>query len=342
MAAIIAEFAPTQEKNIDENPRKTRRSQNLEGRFTKRILGLSRFIPKAHLRDTYLVMQETMCFKTRTCFPSIPDLAERRGVDVRTLQKHINALELLGVTVRTLRKSSRSSNYTSMFTFPLLNEEFLMNRIGMRRMPAKRLVEKQGCGRYRGIASSSGSHGSVLPQVSPSEEVVAGLSTTPVDNTAFVPGDGGTEGTVKPLPEREKQTTTARAPEARRRESQWKPDPERPKPPTLVRLWRDRRDEQRRERAMKASIGIWDGVETPMTAEDRAMLARMEAECRAEEKRRVEVERVRAEAKAEVDRAWADKQRCEREKWEAVYDSEEGKALRMRLNQQISACGRRG
>jgi hypothetical protein len=278
MPSTIAEFASAQEKNVDENPHKTRRSQNLEGRFTKRILGLGRFISKAHLRDTYLVMQETMCFKTRTCFPSIPDLAERRGVDVRTLQKHINALELLGVTVRTLRKSSRSSNYTSMFTFPLLNEEFLMNRIGMRRMPAKRLVEKQGCGRYRGIASSSGSHGSVLPQVSPSEEVVAGLSTTPIDNTAFVPGDGGTEGTVKPLPEREKQTTTARAPEARRRESQWKPDPERPKPPTLVRLWRDRRDEQRREMASKARIGMWDGVATPMTAAELAEHEREMAE----------------------------------------------------------------
>ena len=91
-------------------------------------------------------------------------------------------------------------------------------------------------------------------------------------------GCGAVSGTVKPLQEIKKQTTTARAPEARRRESQWKPDPERPKPPTLVRLWRDRRDEQRREMASKARIGMWDGVATPMTAAELAEHEREMAE----------------------------------------------------------------
>jgi hypothetical protein len=104
-------------------------SRRSNGRFTKRIHGLQGFIPKAHLRDTYLAMQESMNLETRVSFTGNRELAERRGVDVRTLQRHLAALERLGVIVRTLRKYAQHSNHTNRYTFPLLNEDFLMGRL---------------------------------------------------------------------------------------------------------------------------------------------------------------------------------------------------------------------
>lgn len=123
------------------------RPYNLEGRFTKRIHGLQRFIPKAHLRDTYLAMQETMSLQTRVSFTAIRVLADRRGVEMRTLRRHLAELARLGVVQVTRRKYACRSNHTNRYTFPLLNEDFLrvnlLSRGGGVRVRVKPLPEME-------------------------------------------------------------------------------------------------------------------------------------------------------------------------------------------------------
>ena len=128
MTLSIAETANKQHKFSDENPRKRCVSANIGHRFTKRVHGLDLFIPKAHLRDSYLMMQETMSLQNRTSFSGVSEFAERGSRDVRTIQRHLAALVGLGVVVRTFRKASRGSNHTSRYTFPILNEDFLLQR----------------------------------------------------------------------------------------------------------------------------------------------------------------------------------------------------------------------
>lgn len=250
------------------------RQHRSEGRFIKRIHGLQRFIPKAHLRDTYLAMQESMNLETRVSFTGNRELAERRGVDVRTLQRHLAALELLGVIVRTLRKYALHSNHSNRYTFPLLNDDFLMAR--------------------------------------------------------FVPGGGDTNVTVKPVPKIEIQTTTARAPEARRSCHEWKPDREaKPAPPKrpgssqrFWERWREHCMARRLEDQARAEVGR--GAD-PVPA-SKEQLEKIEEFHRREREREVarkaEAERVRLANEesarrraAELAEPWSAE---EREKMDAV------------------------
>ena len=131
--------------NSDETYVNSRHCRGLEGRFTKRIVGLARFIPKDYLRDTYLTMLETMSLETRTSFAYVVALAERRGVSVRTLQRHCAELVALSVVVVTERRYGMRSNHSNRYTFPLLNEEFLRCRgvspRGVKRVTVKPLPE---------------------------------------------------------------------------------------------------------------------------------------------------------------------------------------------------------
>lgn len=221
-------------------------------RFTKRIHGLDRFIPKAHLRDTYLVMQETMSLESRVSFTAVQELAERRGVDARTLRRHLAELVKLCVVQVTRRKYARRSNHTNRYTFPLLNEDFL--------------------------------------------------------RTNLVSRGGGARVRVKPLPEIEKQTTTPRAPMARRRGHVWTPDREaKAAPParsgdlgekfTHWMRWREHCMARRLEQQMAASVGSYRGPEVPPMSEEemRGIRERIAAEElrireREAERRRVEQE----------------------------------------------------
>lgn len=100
-----------------------------ETRFHKRPQGLEQFIPSAALRETYMVIRTWMNLKTRTCFPGLHDIAEKAGVSVRTIQRHIKALHMSGVLIVRERRIGHRSNLTHFYTFPLLNEDFLRSRV---------------------------------------------------------------------------------------------------------------------------------------------------------------------------------------------------------------------
>lgn len=121
----ISSRRPALQKKIG----KTTGNPNNEGRFTRRILGLERFIPKAYLRETYLVIRTWMNEKTRTCWPGVEEIAERAGVDPSTIRRHLRQLEKLGVIETTYRKKSCRSNLTSVYFFPLLNEDFVRQKL---------------------------------------------------------------------------------------------------------------------------------------------------------------------------------------------------------------------
>jgi hypothetical protein len=108
--------------------------------FVKRIHGLDAIISRVELRDTYLVMQERMDLKTRTCYASVRWIAERRRLDMRTIRRHIRALRLLGVVLVEHRKYACRSNYTNRYTFPVLDESFVTGG-GDTRVRVKQILE---------------------------------------------------------------------------------------------------------------------------------------------------------------------------------------------------------
>lgn len=118
------------QSNVQCNAQTIKNSSNyaVTPRFTKRVRGLERFIRKSYLRETYLVLQTWMNEKTRTCWPGVEEVAERSGVHRDTIRKHLRSLEGLGVIVTTMRRKSCHSNLTSVYFFPLLNEDFLLQR----------------------------------------------------------------------------------------------------------------------------------------------------------------------------------------------------------------------
>ena len=129
MSLKISQCSNLLPNNSVKNLANSRGVRCLEGRFTQRIVGLGRYIPNAHLRDTYLVMKERMSLEARTSFSSVRELAALRGVDMRTIRRHLSALAKLGVILVTRRKYACHSNYTNRYTFPLLNEDFLRTRL---------------------------------------------------------------------------------------------------------------------------------------------------------------------------------------------------------------------
>lgn len=108
-----------------------------------------RYIRKPGLLATYLDLLEMMNHQTRTCFPSVPDLAERAGVDVTTIRRRLRMLEGLSVVVTTFRKYARLSNHTSVYFLPHLDDDFFLSRPlpvgGRKNAPVKQLpeIEKQ-------------------------------------------------------------------------------------------------------------------------------------------------------------------------------------------------------
>jgi hypothetical protein len=98
---------------------------------------------------TYLDLMELMNLQTRTCFPSVPRLAEMDGVDVTTIRRRLRRLEAKGVVVTTLRKYAYRSNHTSIYFLPILDDDFFLSHpmpvVGGKNAPVKQLpkIEKQ-------------------------------------------------------------------------------------------------------------------------------------------------------------------------------------------------------
>lgn len=107
----------------------SRVSTTSEGRFHKRPCGLERFIPLAGPRETYMVIRTWMHPQSRTCVPGIEDIAERAGVSPRTIQRHARYLKRIGVLIVRERRIGHRSHATHVYTFPLLNEDFLRSRV---------------------------------------------------------------------------------------------------------------------------------------------------------------------------------------------------------------------
>jgi hypothetical protein len=76
-----------------------------------------------------MVLLTWMNEKTRTCWPGVAEIARRAGSDPATIRRHLRKLEALKVIVTTQRRKSCRSNLTSVYFFPLLNEEFLRSNL---------------------------------------------------------------------------------------------------------------------------------------------------------------------------------------------------------------------
>ena len=96
--------------------------------YAPRHYDLDAFIPESHQRDGYLAMQKSMNPLTRTSVASMKTIASHMGVSVRAAQRRVRAYEELGVVRTERRRSGCRSNLTSVYTFPVLDENFLRSR----------------------------------------------------------------------------------------------------------------------------------------------------------------------------------------------------------------------
>jgi hypothetical protein len=88
-----------------------------------------------------------MNHKTRTCFPSVPRLAEMGGVDETTIRRRLRGLEAIAVTITTFRKYACRSNHTSVYLLPVLDDDFFLSHPlpvgGGKNAPVKQLPETE-------------------------------------------------------------------------------------------------------------------------------------------------------------------------------------------------------
>jgi hypothetical protein len=113
------------------NPPQDNCSSNVR-RFVKRQLNLNDFIASGRLRDAYLEWKAKANPATGVSIVGVRDMAERQGVDYSTAFRQKTALVKLGVMKCTPRwKEStapgcRRSRLTNEYTFPILDENFLL------------------------------------------------------------------------------------------------------------------------------------------------------------------------------------------------------------------------
>ena len=148
--------------------------------FVKRQNDLERFISSPLLRDAYLALQRWMNRGTRTCYPEHRRVAEVLGCSVRTVQRRLRALEAIGVIITLHRKQRgcRNTNLSNHYTFPLLNDDFLMCRgVGVKSVMVKRetKIEEQATTPGAGAPRPIHDWKPDPPRPKPDPEVVAAV-----------------------------------------------------------------------------------------------------------------------------------------------------------------------
>jgi hypothetical protein len=98
--------------------------------FVKRPKDLPRFIRKGYLRDAYAAWLATAHPDTRTSVVGVRDMAKELGVDYSTAFRYKVALVRLGVMISTprIKEGCVRSRLTNQYTFPILDENFLLER----------------------------------------------------------------------------------------------------------------------------------------------------------------------------------------------------------------------
>jgi hypothetical protein len=117
--------------NISTPSEKVNHSSPNFHRFVKRPLDLRVFIPKGYLRDAYLEWKAMANPATSVSIAGVRDMAKRQSVDYSTAFRQKKALVKLGVmkcTPRWKPGCNKRSRLTNEYTFPVLDENFLLER----------------------------------------------------------------------------------------------------------------------------------------------------------------------------------------------------------------------
>jgi hypothetical protein len=222
-----------------------------------------RYIRRTGPLSTYLDLLALMNYQTRTCFPSVSDLADRGGVDVTTIRRRLRYLEALGVITTTFRKYAYRSNHTSVYTLPVLDDDFFLSH-PMPVGPCKNARVKQ------------------LPEIKKQTTTSRAVARREKFSNRVSP--------PRPVPDAEVIASEQRGRELRREHWRSVKGSHR-----NWREWREGRESQAARMRSQARIGTWDGPVTPFDpavaeAFQQRELGRLER-IKAEEER-VRLERV--------------------------------------------------